>query len=268
MNCLSSTILIVALAREAGLRAEGQEVSRILTWGAMGETVIQSKHANAIVEVSDKRTFVVDVDSSDVLATDALKPMSDARLLALFYGNRAMELMVEGRLSEAKVWLDAAFRHEPEDAVLWNNAGVLSLRMGNAAAAEEYFLRSVRKDPEQTSVLSNLISFYKKRGDVERARAWEERASAALREDPYYQFTLGRQFEQAGNYKQAMSQYRRATTLNRAEHRFHFAQARVYLQLGDYRKADRELTRATELAEGSARERYEGKLAALRRARQ
>lgn len=264
VNCLSSTLLVVALAREAGLQAAGQEVPRILTWGATGETVIQTKHANAIVGVAGRRRFVVDVDASDALATDALNPVSDDRLLALFYGNRAMELMVAGRLPEAKMWLDAAFQHAQDDAVLQNNAGVLSLRMGDPVAAERHFLDAVEKDPEQISVLSNLISFYKDRGDAERERAWQVRADKALRRDPYYQFTLGRQYEQAGLYKDAVRQYRRAIMLHDGEHRFHFALARIYFESGKYDKAGRELAMAIELADGGTRERYQGKLAALR----
>lgn len=265
VNCLSSTLLIVALAREAGLQAEAQQIDRILSWGATGETVIQSKHANAIVHVTDKRKFVIDVDASDVQATDALNPISDEQLLALYYSNRAMELMVQSRLKEAQAWLDAALHHSPEDATLWNNAGVLSLRMGDAAAAENYFLKAVGKEPKQISALSNLVSFYRKQGDGKQVTYWRARADQVLQKDPYYQFSLGRQYEQAGAYADAIDQYRRAIRLNRDEHRFHFGMARVYLELGDYRKADRELATAVELAQGGLRGRYQDKLVALRR---
>ena len=265
VNCLSSTLLIVALAREAGLQAEGQEIDRILAWGSVGETVVQSRHANAVVKVAEKRKFIVDVDSTDVLASDALSPVSDEQLLASFYGNRAMELMVEGHLAESKAWLDEALRHAPDDAILWNNAGVLSRRMGDLPAAEEHFLKAVAKQPEQMSVLSNLVALYKGRGDAATSAHWQARAERILRKDPYYQFSLGRQYEQAGNYVDAMRQYRRAVNLNRDEHRFHFGLARVYFQLGQLRMADRELTVAAELSEGPRRQQYQDKLAALKR---
>lgn len=267
VNCLSSTLLVVALAREAGLQAEGQEIERILAWGSIGETVVQSRHANAVVKVAEKRKFVVDVDASDVLATDALNPVSDEQLFASFYGNRAMELMVDGRLAEAKVWLDAALRHTPDDAILWNNAGVLSRRLGDMATAERYFLAAVGKDPEQMSVISNLVTLYQGRGDEAKTAHWQVRAERILRKDPYYQFSLGRQYEQSGNYPDAVRQYRRAVGLNRGEHRFHFGLARVYLKLGQLRMADRELSLAEELSDGSVREKYQDKLAALRRLR-
>lgn len=265
VNCLSSTLLIVALAREAGLKAKGQRVDSILVWGAKGEVAIQSQHANAIIDVGNERRFVVDVDSSDVPATDALHPISDEQLLAYFYGNRAMELMLDGRLPEASAWMMEALRHGPNDASLWNNAGVLSLRMGELAIAETRFLKAVNADSKQVSALSNLISFYQRKGDVARATQWQARSESVLRKAPYYQFQLGRQFERNGDMRSAIRYYRRAISLNKVEHRFHFALAQVYFGVGQWRKAERELSIAHDLSEGAVRDRYQGKLAALRR---
>lgn len=265
VNCLSSTLLIVALAREAGLHADGQQVDAILAWGATRDTVIQSKHANAVVKVADKRTFIVDVDASDVLARDAPQPISDAQLLALFYGNRAMELMIEGKLVEAKSWIDVATRLSPRDPGLLNNAGVIEFRMGDAHAAERHFLDAVALNESEISVLSNLVSLYRRNGDTARMEVWQSRADRALRKDPYYQYTLGGEFEQEGRYRDALRQYRRAARLNRDEHLFHLGLARVHFRLGEYGKADRELARAREMAPVAYRQRYDSKLAALRR---
>lgn len=265
VNCLSSTLLIVTLAREAGLKAQGQRVDSILVWGAKGEVAVQSQHANAIIEVASKRRFVVDVDSSDVPATDALRPVSDEQLLAYFYGNRAMELVMDGRLVEAQAWMDEALRHGGDDASLWNNAGVLSLRMGDIAAAEAWFLKAADNDPKQISVLSNLVSFYQRQGDRERAASWQARSDSVLRKAPYYQFQLGRQKEHAGDVQDAIRYYRRAISLNKGEHRFHFALAQAYFEIGQLRKADRELSTAYDLSEGALRQRYQDKLAMLRR---
>lgn len=265
VNCLSSTLLIVALAREAGLSAEGQEIDRILGWGAIGETVVQSRHANAIVRASDKRKFIIDIDSSDVVATDSLNPVSDQALFAAFYGNRSIELMVAGRLDEAKVWLDTALQYAPDSPSLLNNAGVLSMRLADATAAERYFHAALAQDREMMGAVANLVAFYKKQGDAAKAADWQGRADKLLRKDPYYQFSLGLQLEQAGDLAGAMRQYRRAVSLNREEHRFHFGLARVHFKLGQLRKADAELAKAEDLSEGPRRDQYQAKLAALRR---
>lgn len=266
-NCMTSTMLIVALAREAGLKAQGQLVESIPVWGAQGELAIQSRHANAIVDVGGGRRFVVDVDASGAEATDALQPVEDARLLASYYGNRAAEFMLEGRYQEASVWQDIAIKHGPGDAALWNNAGVLSLRMGQPGQAEAWFLKVVQVAPDHVSALSNLVDFYRRQGDREQMLEWQARAERVLRKAPYYQYQLGWQSEKSGQAKDAARYYRQAVRLVPQEHRFRWALARTYFALGRAGRAERELAEARLLSEGPVRANYERKLAALRNSR-
>lgn len=264
VNCLSSALMIVALAREAGLKAHAQQVSKVVSWDLRDDVVMESQHVNAIVELGNNRRYVIDVDASDAIATDTLNPISDRQLLAYFYGNRAMELLVERRVPEAGAWLDEALRLAPEDPLLRNNVGVMSLRMGDEAAAERNFLEVLRMDPDQVSALSNLIALYQRRGDGPSAAKWQARADKVLRNAPYYQFELGQQREQSGDAQGAIRFYRRAIALNRSEHRFHFALARAYLATGRRDKANREMARALEHSHGAVREEYQGKLVMLR----
>lgn len=263
-NCLTSTMLVVALAREAGLAAHGQLVEGVPVWGAEGELVIQSRHANAIVDVGGRRRFVVDVDASGSEATRAVHPIEDTKLLASFYGNRAAELMLEGRYEAAKAWLDIAISHGPEDVALWNNAGVLSLRMGRPDEAEAWFLKVVQIAPDQVSALSNLVDFYRRQGDTAQMLEWRAKSERVLRKAPYHQYQLGWQSEMAGEPQVAARHYRQAIRLARGEHRFHFALARTYFAMGRLGKADRELAQAQALTQGTLRASYGDKLATLR----
>lgn len=265
VNCLTSTMLFITLAREAGLKAHGQRVNSIRSWAAAEGLAIQTQHVNAIIEVAKNRRFVVDVDASDVLATGRLTPVDDRVLLAYFYGNHAMELLLDGQLADASRWMAAALQQVPDDASLLNDAGVLSLRKGDPQAAEALFLRAIKSDPGQIGAFSNLVSLYQGRGDQKHAKHWQERSDKLLRKAPYYQFQLGQQRERAGDLDGAISYYRRAVRLNRDEHRFHFALARLYFNAGRLGKADRELSMAFKLSEGAAHQRYQDKLAALRR---
>lgn len=265
-NCLAFTLLTVALAREAGLEAYGQQIDRVLSWDVTGRVVLQSLHANAGV-VIDNRHFVVDVASDEIRASSVQHRISDDRLLALYYDNRAMELMVAGHYADAKTWLDTALRYSPDDAAFWNNAGVLNQRMGNAAEAEHLLLKAVGRNPRLTSALSNLVAMYRNKGDAENASLWQARADKVMHGDPFYQFAVGQQKEQAGEFDEAISHYRRAIGLNRGEELFHFGLARAYFRLGKLRMANLELSRAYDLSSGQDRERYRGKLDALRQAR-
>lgn len=264
VNCLSFTMMVVVLARKAGLQAYPQQIDRVLAWGLTGDVVMQSMHANAVVTANGQK-YMLDVAVSRLSSPVADSRIDDEHLLALFYGNRAMELLVAGRLSEAKLWQDEALRHDQRDATLWNNAGVLRQRMGDAGGAERMFLAAVERNPHLTSTLSNLISLYQANGDSKQTEYWRHRAEKVLRKDPYYQFSQGQRYEQTGDYLKAVAFYRRAISLHRDEHLFHFALARAYYQLGRSREAGAELNMARQLSNGADRQRYQSKLEALRR---
>lgn len=274
VNCLSFTLMAVALAREAGMEAHGQEIERVLAWNLVGDVVMQSLHANAVVRLKDRnlmvkdgRDFVLDIASSRLYTQDFLVhgyQVDDERLLASFYGNRAMGLLAEGRLADSRAWLDMAMKLGPEDPKLWNNAGVLSQRMGDVAAAESWFLRAAKRNPRLMSVLYNLVALYEANGDSTRAAFWRERADKILRDDPYYQFAVGERNAQSGDFEGAIRYYRRAISLDRDEQLFHFGLARAYTQLNQLGKAESELKTAYKLSDGSGRLRFQAKLEALR----
>lgn len=274
VNCLSFTLMAVALAREAGLKAQGQQIDRVLAWSLVGDVVMQSLHANAVVtlrdrnlQVKDGRDFVLDIASSGLYTGEYMVhgyKVEDDRLLAAFYGNRAMELLAKGRLAESQTWLDQALALDPDDATLWNNAGVLSERSGDMAGAEGRFLRAARRNPRHTSVLYNLVALYQARGDATRATYWKERADRVLRRDPFYQFSLAERNAQAGAYDEAVRYYRRAISLDGRERLFHFGLARAYVKQGKLDRAAKELDVASRLSEGAERQRYQAKLDALR----
>lgn len=275
VNCLSFTLVAVALAREAGLKAQGQQIDRVLAWNLVGDVVMQSLHANAVVtlrdrnlQVKDGRDFVLDIASSGLYSQDYIVhgyKVDDTRLLGSFYGNRAMELMAHGDLEGAKAWLGQALALDPDEAVHWNNAGVLSQRMGDLVTAESRFLRAASRNPRLMSVLNNLVALYLDKGDATRASYWKDRADRVLRRDPFYQFSLAERNEEEGRYSDAVRYYRRAISLDGREGLFRFGLARAYARVGNLRGAASELDAAARLSSKDAdRARFEQKLEALR----
>jgi tetratricopeptide (TPR) repeat protein len=274
VNCLSFTLMAVALAREAGMKAQGPEIDRVLAWNLVGNVVMQSLHANAVVSVRDRdlqakdsRDFVLDIASTGLYTQDYIVhgyKVTDEKLMSAFYGNRAMELLAKGRLAESQVWLDKALEFDPEDPTLWNNAGVLSQRRGDVADAERRFLHAVDRKPDHTSVLYNLVALYTAKGDATRASYWRDRADRVLRRDPFYQFSLGERNAQAGDYEAAVRYYRRAISLDRRERLVHFGLARTWVKHGKLDRAEKELDAAYRLSEGADRARFQAKLDALR----
>lgn len=266
-NCLSLTLLAIALAREAGLEAYGQEMDRVLAWDMTDDVVTQSTHANAGIVVGGNQ-YVIDVAFDSLIAVTLPHRIDDAQLLSLYYNNRAMELMLQRRFAEASTWMQAALRENDGHPMLWNNAGVLSLRMGDAKTAESNFQKALVLDPKHPTALVNMAGYYRRIGDISRADEWQKRADRAIRRDPFQQFMLGQRSEGKGDYATAADHYRRAIRLDRNQPLFHFGLARAWLRTGETRRAGYELKLAHDLSDGEKRDRYQAKLDALQRLQQ
>ena len=262
INCLAFTLLAVALAREAGLKAYPQQIDRVMAWSLNGNVVIQTMHSNAVIELYGRK-FMLDILISQLRNPVMDFQITDEHLLALYYGNRAAELLLAGNLPAALAWQEAALSHDQTDATLWNNAGLIQQRMGNNKVAESYFLEAVKLNPRLTTPQSNLIALYRSQGNLVEMHVWQQRSSYLLRHDPFYQYGQGQLAEQAGDLPSAIAFYREAVHLYGKEHLFHFGLARAYFRLGDIARAKRELTIAEQLSNGAEAQIYRAKLDAL-----
>lgn len=263
-NCLTFTLLTIALAREAGLDAYGQEITRTLSWYSEGDTLYFSNHVNAGIRIRQHR-FSVDVASDNVLTGEPPRAVDDDRLVSIFYSNRAAALLAQGKHEAAAAFAAAALEADAGYATAWNNTGVVRLRTGRADQAEQDFLRALELDHAHDGALMNLATLYGERGDKHREAEFRKRIEKSRRRNPFHYFMLAMDDEKRGDYARAARHYRRAIGLYAGEHRFHHGLARAYLHQGRFRKAGEALRNAQAVAGHSARERYQAKLDLLRR---
>ena len=263
-NCLSFTLLTIALAREAGIDAYGQEINRILAWYRDGDTLYFSNHVNAGMRAGGHR-YTVDVASDSILSGEPPRQIDDARLLAILYTNRAAGLMGRGQYELAGHYMTAAFRADDSYPAAWNNAGVLALRRGRQDDAERDFRRTLDLDRMHEGALMNLAALYASRGEHSKEAQLRRKVEKIQRHNPFHHFLLATENEAQGNYAGAAKHYRRAIGLYDGEHQFHYGLARAYLHLGEHRKAGDALRRAQSLADRSTAQRYQAKLDQLAR---
>ncbi|MHC9085331.1 tetratricopeptide repeat protein [Luteimonas sp. RIT-PG2_3] len=263
-NCLTFTLLTIALARELGLDAYAQRVDDALTWQQENDVVLRSGHVNAGLRVAARR-FTVDVASDSVIAFRPPRRIADDALLSMYYNNRAMELLIDRQAATALPFVSQALQLAPGNASLWSNAGVLYLQATRPDEAERAYLHALQLDPMQADAMQNLARLYRRNGDLLQAQRLERRARKALAQDPFHQFVLAHNAEARGDYHEAMRRYRRAIRLHPDEHRFYFGLARAWLHLGKPQRADAALVDAQRTSEGEASARYHAKLELLRR---
>lgn len=263
-NCLSFTILFIALAREAKLDVFPQEIEQTLSWRQQDGTLFLTNHVNAGVRVPGGRLFTVDVAGANVIARDRPKPITDRRLLGHYYNNLAVARLEEADYAGGLTFMARALDFDPAYASHWSNSGVLHVRSGDMPAAERDYRRALSIDPRNASALFNFANLAQRGGDHSREYEFRQRLAEVQRTDPFHHFLLAATYEQAGDLTRAIRHYRRAIQLHPDEHRFYSALANAYLKSGQMRRAVRALTRAQALSDGGTRAAYRDKLDRLR----
>jgi Flp pilus assembly protein TadD len=264
-NCLTFTLVAVALAREAGLEAYGQAIEDTLSFHQEGSMVYRTNHVNAVVVVHHRR-FSIDVARDAVMARHVPEPVSDARLLALYYNNRAAELSGRGEHAQAEPFMEISLQLDRGYATSWSNAGVLRMRSGDLGSAERHYLHALTLDPAHEATLLNLSALLERKGDTAGASELKKRVASIQGKDPFHHFQRAVELENLGDVVRAVRHYRRAIALHGTEHRFHSGLARAQMRLGRHRAAERALVRAHELSDGDEQGQYEAKLEQLRMA--
>jgi Flp pilus assembly protein TadD len=263
-NCLTFTLLFLALAREAGLDAYAQEIGETLAWHQDDDTIYRNNHVNAGVRVG-KRQYTVDVIGDSVIALKRPAAVSDRRLLAHYYNNLSISELQQDQMVPALQNMSVALEFDPDYATHWSNAGVLYLRNGDPVAAERAYERALALDPVNAGALFNMAGLAHRNGDRRREAEFQKRLASVQKKDPFHQFLRATDYERAGDYPRAIEHYRRAIRLHRDEHRFYSALARAYLRTGDTRRAGKALVRAQALSNGETRAAYRAQLDSLRR---
>ncbi|HEX2595924.1 MAG TPA: tetratricopeptide repeat protein [Luteimonas sp.] len=253
-NCLTFTLLVIALAKEAGLEAYPQEMGETLSWREVGGTVYRDNHINAGIRVGGHR-YTIDPAADLVLIPQPPVIVSHERLLAHYYNNVAVDRLQDGLLPAAMRNMDVALALDPGYATLWSNVGVMRSRNGDANGAEHAYQRALALNPKDASALFNMVQLLDRRGDP-REGYYRQRLARVEQKDPLQQYLEALDFERARDYPHAIEHLQRAIQLKRDEDRFYAALARVYESAGDTTRASSALARAQSLSEGRNKAMY------------
>lgn len=246
VNCVSFTLMFVALARASGIRAHAQASDDVLAAGVLDDMVYRVTHMNAGVEV-DGQVVSVDVGWREVVAERDPGRIPDARAVALLHNNRAVEALLQGDIAMATVEIESALALDPSNATSWSNAGVVHARDGHPDMAERDYLQALKLRRNHIGALGNLVGLYRARGDDASADAWQARLERARAADPFSQFLLAEQSMASGAYGDAVAHYLRAIRLLPREPVFFRGLAGAYRRSGDAMAAQRADRRAEAL---------------------
>jgi Flp pilus assembly protein TadD len=263
-NCLSFSNMFVALARSVGLVAGFQEVDVPPDWTFKDDSFVLNRHVDVFVDLGKDGEHVVDFNMDDFRTTYDRRRIPDARALAHFYNNVAVEHMQAGDAGAALLCFRRATGHDPLFSPAWTNLGLLYLRKGHPDYAEAAYLQALKADAGDLVAMSDLASLYERRGDRERAALYRSQVIDHRQRNPYYRFQLAQRAFRAQDYDGAIGHLNYAISRKKNEDQFYSLLGLSYLKKGDQQAARRWLTRAEDVAATDAlKRRYASKIEIL-----
>ena len=251
-NCLSFTLLTIAMMRHAGLTGQFNEVDTPPIWDMLGNHTLEMyRHINVLGEIGAGKKFVVDLSMEEFDTSYEQRIITDQNAIAQYYNNRAMEYLNAAQHEDALRYAIKAIRQEPGLYYLWGNLGSIYRRAGKLDAAEASFLQALARNPEDLVATSNLARLYQDAGKVELAAKLEARAARFRERNPYYQYRLAMDAFLAQDYRSARDHAEQAISRYGREHRFHFLLGAAFEMLGERKQAEISFNHALELSTDS-----------------
>ncbi len=253
-NCLSFSILFVALAREADLDVTFQIVDIPPNYRADGEMILLNNHINVLVneirsDVNFNQYYVVDFNSAEFNGNYDTRRVTDNYAIALYFSNLAVESMQAGNLKNAFRYLKKGIETDPEVAGLWVNLGALYSRFQNYDMAEQAYHQALSVQPSNRSALVNLASVLNHLGREEESEYYSKKVAYYRDHNPYYHYFQAQAVYQEDKFEDALAYLAKAIRLKRDEHQFYFLRGLVHYQMKSYDLAAKDYRKARDTAE-------------------
>jgi len=264
-NCLSYTLLFVALAREVGIPAKFNEVDIPPIW-ELGDdqTLLLYRHVNVRINLTSPQYQIVDVSGEDYSPRYDQRIVSDRAALAQFYNNRAVELRLQQHRDQALPYQLRALELLPDAGYLWANLSSLYLLDGQLRAASIAITQALLLEPQSVSSYNTAADIHAQLGNTRLAAYFHGRARAYLEQNPYYHFQLALTALKERDELRAYRETRQAILLSPTDPRFFFLAAELLLRLGDTEHSGEILQIALQLApDPGLQARYRSKFGRL-----
>jgi Flp pilus assembly protein TadD len=250
-NCLSYTLLYVAMARHVNLKAEVNEVILPPTWNMRAtDTYLLMRHVNAkvflprpsfnwvrVVGTADINDIVVDLEMRRFRPHYKQQVIDKPLIAAQFYSNRGMELAAEGKTQEAFLYLRKALSMSQEPSYIWSNFGSFYRRLGLLPQAEKIYLHGLKINPRDHTIMHNLAGVYRDLGNEEASNYYQQRVRQHRNANPYFMFKRAEDEVKKGDYQAALVLIKKAISKESNESRFYTLAASIYDALGEAQHA-------------------------------
>jgi Flp pilus assembly protein TadD len=250
-NCLSFSLMLVAMAKYAGIPARFQEVVLEPEYNSINDTFINSRHINVVLG-RGKENYVIDVSGQVYDDSVQTRTVSQGEAAAQYYNNLGVEALLDSDLPTAWVRFRQALQTNSSLAYIWSNLGVVYNRNRQIADAEAAYRTAMSINRGDSIAANNLYVIYQREGRVADAAKLENRVERHRKRNPYYLALLASEALQSAQYQDAIELLQRSIRIQGEEYRFHGALAQAQYLAGDYENAWSSLDTARALAPPAA----------------
>ncbi|MEA3588570.1 hypothetical protein J6I75_09410 [Pseudidiomarina sp. 1APP75-27a] len=254
-NCMALAIVTKALADLVDVDLRFQRVTNAPVYDRSANVVMVSDHVRArlyLPGLSGEPRSWVTIDyfpsrgsrNSGLIGTD--------EFLALYYRNRAAELMLDGKENSAFAYAQEALRYQPDASDTLNIIALLHRRAGDQATAEAIYAYVLAQDTTNLNVLYNYLELAKQQQREGLISELQAQIDALPDYNPYTWIALAERAYAEDDIDRAIAMYEKAASYAPYLHEVYWGQAKLYLELGRPLTAKRILREGLEEARRSA----------------
>jgi tetratricopeptide (TPR) repeat protein len=245
-NCLSFTLLYVALARSAGINAYVNEVQIPPTWDLRRKKdMVFLRHVNVKVPIFmpnmvmvKRDEVIIDLEMNRYQSNYDQHEISDIEAEAQFHSNRAMEYLEQENLTASFLSLRRSIQLNDRQSYVWSNLGALYGRKKLWREAEVAYLHALELNPEDLTVRNNLAYLYNQTGEKEKAQKYYRLAQRHRESNPFFQYGVALSAYEQSEYDTALEYVLRAIAREKGDVRFYRLAADIYEKLGRANKLE------------------------------
>lgn len=264
-NCFTMTAMYIMCGESIGVDAQFAESLRISHWRRVGNTVRYERHFVAVMGYGPVGTArVADFLPEVRQGTQNLVMVKRQRALAVFYSNRAIELLSSARPEEALAAGRTSVEIDPAHSGGWNVLGVVQQEEGQPKEAEASFRKAMALNASDGIPSGNLELLLLAQGRKEEAQVCRERAMESQKKNPYYNAFLAQEALAASQWDEAEKRMKVALNILPHEPEFLLLLARICLAQGREKAAVKALELARKWTVPADQPRWDAKLALLK----
>lgn len=248
-NCLGVSYLFSSMAKELGLTTYFQNVAIPPLWGMQDDMLYKYRHVNVEVPLSNRKSYIVDVNLKANLPTYKTNRISEKNAIAQYYSNKGATYLAKKDYLKSFLYFKKAITIDPNQAEFWTNLGVLYSRNEKLDYAESAYKTALALQANNLTTISNIATLYKKMGLMDLSAKYKAMAKRETDKNPYLRFVQALGDFENGDYSTSLSNIKWAIDHEKNEPRFYKLLAQIYEKTNQPEKAHSATLKSQKIAE-------------------